>query len=56
MEKRGNTIVKYILVILIIASFLVAPSLVSAKTAAKEKPQAQVTSSHPLQEVSREKA
>jgi flagellar biosynthetic protein FliP len=41
MEKRGNTTVKYILVILIIASFLAAPSLVSAKTPAKEKPQAQ---------------
>jgi flagellar biosynthetic protein FliP len=41
MEKRGKTIVKYILVILIIVSVLVAPALVTAKTAAKEKPQAQ---------------
>jgi flagellar biosynthesis protein FliP len=41
MEKRGYTIVKYILVILIIVSFLVAPALVSAKTAAKEKTQTQ---------------
>ncbi len=38
MEKRGYTIVKYLLVALIIFSFLVAPALVSAKTAAKEKP------------------
>jgi flagellar biosynthetic protein FliP len=41
MEKRGKTIVKYVLVILIIVSVLVAPALVTAKTAVKEKPQAQ---------------
>jgi flagellar biosynthesis protein FliP len=41
MEERGCTIVKYVLVALIIASVLVAPALVSAKTAVKEKPQSQ---------------
>jgi flagellar biosynthetic protein FliP len=41
MEERGKTIVKYVLVILIIVSVLVAPALVTAKTAVKEKPQTQ---------------
>jgi flagellar biosynthesis protein FliP len=41
MEKRGYTIVKYILVALIIVAFLTAPALASAKTAIKGKTQAQ---------------
>ena len=41
MEKRGYTTVKYLLVALIVISVLASPALVSAKTAAIEKPQAQ---------------
>jgi flagellar biosynthesis protein FliP len=41
MEKRGYTIVKYILVALITIAFLTAPALASAKTAAQGKSQAQ---------------
>jgi flagellar biosynthetic protein FliP len=41
MEKRGYTIVKNLLVVLIVFSVLFAPAMVSAKTAAKEKPPVQ---------------